>query len=84
MLVSRPSHMRVREFLLTVPVTTRVRGTPSEVALGPQDGLLKPCVANASDIELTARTDMVRRIATLAALKQGALDDALRFALGLD
>jgi mRNA interferase MazF len=83
-LVSRDSHIETRSLVLAAPVTGRIRRMESEVPLGPEDGLSKPCVANASSIELVAKTRLVRRIAALSAAKRDALDAALRYSLGLD
>jgi mRNA-degrading endonuclease toxin of MazEF toxin-antitoxin module len=83
-LVSRDSHIDKREFILAVPVTTRGRGLESQVALGPEDGLVKPCVADAGSIVTVKKSQMVRRIAALSAAKRDALDVALRYSLGLD
>jgi mRNA-degrading endonuclease toxin of MazEF toxin-antitoxin module len=65
-------------------VTTRIRGMEAEVALGPADGLPKPCVVNASTIELLSKSRMIRHMSTLSMVKRDALDAALRFSLGLD
>ena len=83
-LVSRDSHIQTRRVIFAAPVTTRIRGMESEVALGPEDGLQKACVANASSIELISKTRIIRKIATLSSAKRDALDAALRFSLGLD
>jgi mRNA-degrading endonuclease toxin of MazEF toxin-antitoxin module len=83
-LVSRESHLRSRAIVLTVPVTTRVRGLPTEIPLGPEDGLSKFCVADAGSVQRTHAHLLERRLAVLSQAKRGALNDALRFALGLD
>jgi mRNA interferase MazF len=44
-LLSRHEAYAVRELVTIAPVTTRVRRVPSEVPLGAEDGLPKPCVA---------------------------------------
>ena len=67
-----------------MPVTTRVRGLPTEILLGPEDGLLKECVADAGSVQLTQTHLLERRLATLSQVKRGALNIALRYALGLD
>ena len=83
-LVSRDSHIQTRSMVLASPVTTRVRRMEAEVELGPEDGLPKACVANASSIELISKSRIIRQIATLSSSKRDALDAALRFSLGLD
>jgi len=82
-LVSRESSYAVRASVTVVEVTTRVRGIPSEVALGKADGLPKRCAANADSLVTIPKSWLEERIAMLAPDKAGALDHALRFALGL-
>lgn len=82
-LVSRNEAYAIKSRVTVVPLTRTVRGIPTEVRLGPSDGLPKVGVANADEI-VTIPLKLVRdRIATLTAAKQQALDDALRFALAL-
>ena len=83
-LVSCDAHIEARRLILAAPVTSRIRGIDSEVPLGPEEGLPKSCVINASSIELVSKTRLVRKIASLSPSKRDALDDALRFSLGLD
>jgi len=67
-----------------VLVTSRIRGLPTEVALGADQGLAVDSVANCDNV-LTVPKRRVGR--TLGALDPGrlrALDDALRLALDLD
>jgi mRNA-degrading endonuclease toxin of MazEF toxin-antitoxin module len=66
-----------------VPVTTRARGLPVEVALGQSDGLSRACVANTDEITTVAVSRLAKRIGRLAPEKLRALEDALRFALAL-
>ena len=42
-LVSRDAHLETRAMVLAAPVTARVRGLESEVPLGPEEGLRRPC-----------------------------------------
>jgi mRNA-degrading endonuclease toxin of MazEF toxin-antitoxin module len=83
-LVSRESHIEKRDMVLAVPVTARMRGLESQVALGPEDGLAKPCAADAGSLVTINKSHLVRRIAALSPAKRDALDAALRFSLGLD
>lgn len=69
---------------VTVVVVTRtVRGIPTEVRLGPSQGLSKVGVANADEIVTIPSTTLRERIATLSRAKLDEVDVALRFALGL-
>jgi mRNA-degrading endonuclease toxin of MazEF toxin-antitoxin module len=82
--VSRDAHVEARSALLAAPVTARARGTASEIPLGPEDGVFKPCVVNAAGVGLIAKSRLVRRIGLLSPAKRAALDAALRFSLGLE
>ena len=82
-LLSRDDAYRVREFVIIAPVTTRVRGIPTEVPLGKKDGLPKPCVANLDVLATIPKRNLIRRITSLSSLKRSAVDEAVSFALGL-
>ena len=83
-LVGREESYRVRELVVVVPVSTRIRSLPTEVRLGPEDGMSSECVVNADVVQSISKSRLDRRITALTSSKARALDDALRFALGLD
>ena len=83
LLLSRDEAYRVREFVSIGAVTTRVRGIPTEVLLDKKDGLPKACVANLDVLATIPKRKLIRRIASLKALKRSAVDEAVAFALGL-
>ncbi|HLY39156.1 MAG TPA: type II toxin-antitoxin system PemK/MazF family toxin [Candidatus Binatia bacterium] len=82
-LLSRNEAYVVRELVIIAPVTTRVRRIPTEVALGPADGLPRSCVVNLDTITSIPKRTLTARIARLAPQKRAAVDAALKFALGL-
>jgi mRNA interferase MazF len=82
-LVSREEAYNVKSRVTVVPLTRTVRGIPTEVRLGPADGLPRVSVANADEIVTIPLHLLEDRITTLTRIKQRALDDALRFALAL-
>ncbi len=83
-LVSRDEAYPVRELVLVVPVTGRIRGIPTEVLLGRDQGLPRRCVANADVLTTIPKQVLEEHAGTLSSEKQEALNTALRFALGLD
>ncbi|MBZ0112222.1 MAG: type II toxin-antitoxin system PemK/MazF family toxin [Thermoanaerobaculia bacterium] len=83
-LVSRNEAYSVRSRSIVVPLTRTVRGIPTEVRLGPTDGLPKAGVANADEVVTVPNTLLRSRITTLAVEQLEALDRALAFALGLE
>ena len=82
-LLSRNEAYAVRELVTVAPVTTRMRGIPSEVALDRSHGLPRRCVANLDTITTIPKQTLSSRIATLDPAKVAAVDRAVRFALGL-
>ena len=68
--------------VLVAPVTTAVRGIPTEVALGPAEGLTQPCAANFDNV-FTLRRDRLRdRITQLTGADLDRVCEAYRFAAG--
>ena len=82
-LLSRDSAYAVRLSVTVAPVTSRIRGIPVEVALGPDDGLPMESVANLDDITTIPKSSLESRITVLSSEKLQAVERALRFALGL-
>jgi len=84
LLLSRNEAYAVRELVTVAPVTTRMRHIPSEVLLGPEDGLPRPCVANLDTITTIAKRSLQERLVPLSPEKLKAVEAALHFALGLE
>ncbi|HEX9294782.1 MAG TPA: type II toxin-antitoxin system PemK/MazF family toxin [Polyangiaceae bacterium] len=83
-LVSRDEAYGVRSLVIVAPATTTVRGYAVEVRVGPREGLPRDCVVNCDWLVTLPKEDLLERAGTLAKSKLRQLDDALRFALGLD
>ena len=84
LLLSRNEAYAVRELVTVAPVTTRMRHIPSEVPLGPEDGLPRPCVVNLDIITTIAKRSPQEKLTTLSPEKLKAVEAALHFALGLE
>ena len=69
---------------MVAPVTTRIRGIPAELPLGPEDGMPSPCVVNLDSLETIPLQLLDRRITLLWPSKIQEVDDILHFTLGLD
>jgi len=82
-LLSRNEAYAVRELVTVAPLTTRMRGIPSEVRLDRTDGLPRRCAANLDTITTIPKGSLSACIAVLNPAKVAAIDRALRFALGL-
>src|SRR5919197_3167270 len=82
-LLSRNEAYAVRELVTVAPVTTRARRIPTEVPLGPAEGLPKACVANLDTITTIPRRTLTELIAPLPPEKLAAVERALIFALDI-
>jgi mRNA interferase MazF len=58
-------------------ITTRVRGLPSEVPLGVEDGLPQSCVVSLDNLRTVPKAQLVEPITTLGFEKLSALCSAL-------
>ena len=82
LLLSRNEAYAVRGLVTVAPVTTRIRRIPSEVPLGPEDGLSQECVINLDTITTIAKASLRERLTTLSPAKLKEVEAALHFALG--
>lgn len=83
LLLSRDQVYLVRELVMVAPITTRIRGIPSEVALGPEQGLPKRCAANLDTIRTISKRKLTERITSLGPEKLAEVERALKFAFAL-
>jgi len=84
LLLSRNEAYSVRSLVIVAPVTTRIRGIPSEVPLGADDGLPQDCVANLDTITTIPKDCLRSRLAVLSAKKLKEIEAAIHFALGME
>jgi mRNA interferase MazF len=64
-------------------VTTNVRGLDAEVALGPADGMPRPCVVNLDSLATIRRSVLGSRITTLGSARMQDVERAMHLALGV-
>ena len=64
------------------PITSTVRGVPSEVILNIDDGMKGPCAVNLHNAVTIAQSRLGRRVSGLNAARMDEVCAALRFALG--
>jgi len=84
LLLSRNEAYVVRELVMVAPLTTRIRGIPSEVPLGDEDGVPRACVINVDTITTIAKAGLRERLTALSAEKLKAVEEALHFSVGLE
>jgi mRNA interferase MazF len=63
--------------VFVVLATTRIRGIPTEVELGREDGMPRDCVLNADHTDTVAKGYLVERITVLSPAKIAAVCAAL-------
>ena len=66
------------------PITSTIRGVPSEVALGIEDGMRQPCAVNLHNVVTVAKDGLGRRVAQLGTDRLRQVCAALAFALECD
>ncbi len=66
------------------PITSTIRGIPSEILLGLVDGMPKDCVVNFDHIQTVPKDKIGKLITALASTKMASVRSALLFALGFD
>jgi mRNA interferase MazF len=73
LVVSRDAANRVMSRVLVAPVTSRVRGSPSELALGEDEGLPLTSVASFDNLRSFPKSMLVRRLGALGDTRRGEM-----------
>lgn len=84
LLLTRDSAIPILNAVTVAPITSTVRGVPSEVLLTPDDGMPQACAANFHNIQTVPKHKLGERITRLSPDKLAAVAAALSFALGLE
>jgi mRNA interferase MazF len=82
LVLTRDSAIAYLTRVTVAPITSSIRGVPSEVALGPDDGMKQPCVVNLHNVVTVSKENLGRRVAQLDDRRMREVCDALGFALG--
>lgn len=83
-ILTRDSAIPYLTALTIAPVTTTIRGIPTEVVLTEEDGLPETCAANCDNLQTIAKSRLGACITHLTPEKRHELRDAISFALGFD
>lgn len=70
--------------ITVAPITSTVRGVPSEVALNGEDGMKAPCAVNLHNAVTVSKDRLGRRVAQVSSVRMKEICAALRFSLGCD
>lgn len=76
-MLTRDGAIPVLRTLLVAPVTRTIRGIPTEVSLGADEGLPVASVASFDTVTVFPRAMLVRRMGALSPGRAGELCDAL-------
>lgn len=82
LVLTRDSAISYLNRIVVAPITSAVRSVPSEVSLGPDDGMKDACVVNLHNVISIDKNAIGRRVAELNDEKMREVCAALHFALG--
>lgn len=83
-MLTRTSALAYLSRATVAPITSTIRGVPSEVPLGPDDGMKKPCAVNLHNVMTVSQETLGRVVAQLDERRMEEVCAALAFALGCD
>ena len=82
--LTRDSSISYLSSVTVAPITSTIRGVPSEVVLGEDDGLKAPCAVNLHNSITVSQDQLGKRVARLSSVRMNEICAALRFSLGCD
>ena len=82
--LTRDSAIVYLSTVTVAPVTSAIRGVPSEVVLNEDDGMKASCAVNLHNAVTVSRDRLGKRVAQLSSLRMNEICAALRFSLGCD
>ena len=82
--LTRDSAITYLSNVTVAPITSTIRGVPSEVVLSEHDGMKAPCAVNLHNVFTVSRHRLGRRVVQLSPLRMREICSALRFSLGCD
>jgi mRNA interferase MazF len=77
LIVTRNEAIPVLAWIVVAPVTRTVRDIPTEVALGPQEGLAEACAASFDNLQPIRRSFLTQRVGRLDQARRTELCRAL-------
>jgi mRNA interferase MazF len=82
--LTRDSAIAYLSTVTVAPITSTIRGVPSEVVLSEEDGMKVPCAVNIHNAVTISQQRLGKRVARLDSLRMSEICAALRFSLGCD
>ena len=65
LVVTRSHGAAVLRRVVVAPITRRIRGIPTEIALGPEEGLHAECAATFDNLHVVTRANLTERAGSL-------------------
>ncbi|HXV61720.1 MAG TPA: type II toxin-antitoxin system PemK/MazF family toxin [Vicinamibacteria bacterium] len=84
LILSRPSLIRALHTVTVAAVTSTLRGSPTEVALGMEEGLKKTSCVNLCNVFTVTQHDLERFVGSVSPEKMARVCRALVIACGCD
>lgn len=84
LVLSRPSLLTVLHTATVAAITSTLRGAPTEVTVGPEDGLKQISCVNLTNLFTVRKSELRNYVGSLNAEKMRAVCRALNIACGCD
>lgn len=84
MVLTRNSAIAYLSTVTVAPITSAIRGVPSEVLLNEEDGMKGTCAVNLHNPVTVVQDRLGKRVAQLGSMRMQEICAALRFSLGCD
>jgi mRNA interferase MazF len=82
--LTRDSAIAYLSTVTVAPITSSIRGVPSEIVLNEEDGMKASCAVNLHNAVTVSQDRLGKREAHLSAMRMNEICAALRFSLGCD
>jgi len=82
--LTRESAISYLSTVTVAPITSAIRGVPSEVVLNEADGMKASCAVNLHNAVTISQDRLGMRVARLSSVRMNEICAALRFSLGCD
>jgi len=81
LVMTRAAAIPVLNSVLAAPVTRTIRSIPTEVMLGPEDGMPTECAASFDNLRVVPKSHLLERVCALDAIRLLDVGKALRAAV---
>ena len=82
--LTRSSAIAYLSTVTVAPITSAIRGVPSEVVLSEEDGMKTSCAVNLHNAVTVSQDRLGARVGHLTPMRMNEICAALRFSLGCD